>query len=325
MIPSYSPRKALLACPPFPPWNLLSFTVKSTLSSSCPRSDPPLSRQGAALAHLDSLPLMIWYSEQTALFLFSSARAAPAFLPTALSEALRLLFPFQQAQYVQVFPLKRAPFCTLFSGFGSINKSTTSLCFSYYLTLVLFSPSSPLLHLSFYLKLCGRSGRNCLFSPPVLSSYNAYLDTRFYRATTRLMSWPDGERYLFPHQSPVVFLILSLVSTLVFSRTGGVLSHLNTLTHRFPRFPPRNLCSLVTLAVCSLVYAATNRVFCKASIPLELAESKIFLAALADTGPRTPLISFCTVQLQTFCVARSLAIFCLFTTSGPGPGELPGF
>ena len=39
----------------------------------------------------------------------------------------------------------------------------------------------------------------------------------------------------------------------------------------------------------------------------------------------TRLISFCTVQLRTLCVARSLAIFCLSTTSGPGPGKLPGF
>ena len=62
-----------------------------------------------------------------------------------------------------------------------------------------------------------------------------------------------------------------------------------------------------------------------APISLELAESKIFLAALADTRLRTPLISFCTVQLRTLCVARSLAIFCLCTTSGPGPEELLGF
>ena len=55
-------------------------------------------------------PLMTWYSGQTALFLFLLARAAPAFLPTALSVALRPLFPFRQAQYVPVFPLKPAPF-----------------------------------------------------------------------------------------------------------------------------------------------------------------------------------------------------------------------
>ena len=50
----------------------------------------------------------------------------------------------------------------------------------------------------------------------------------------------------------LVVSLLSLVSTLLFSRTGGVLSHRSILTHRFPRFPPRNLCSLVMLAVSSL-------------------------------------------------------------------------
>ena len=139
-------------------------------------------------------------------------------------------FPFRQAQYVPVFPLKPAPFCTLFAGLGSTNKSAISLLFSYYLTLILSSPPCPLLHLFSYLKLCGRSGRNCLLSPPALSDYNWSPDTRFSRGTTRLMSWPDGERYLRPLQSLVVSLLLSVVSTLVFSRTGGVLSHQNFLT-----------------------------------------------------------------------------------------------
>ena len=132
--------------------------------------------------------LMIWCFEQTALFLLLLVRAAAAFLPTALSVALRRLFPFRQAQYAQVFPLKPAPFCTLYAGLGSTNKSAISLLFSYYLTLVLSSPPCPLLHLSSYLKLCDKSGRNCLLSPPVLSGYNGSLDTHFYRGTTRLMS-----------------------------------------------------------------------------------------------------------------------------------------
>ena len=55
MLSSAFPRKALLACPPFPRWNLSSFTVESTLSSPCSRSDLLLSRQDATLAHLDSL------------------------------------------------------------------------------------------------------------------------------------------------------------------------------------------------------------------------------------------------------------------------------
>ena len=94
--------------------------------------------------------LMIWYSGQTALFLFLLARAAPAYLPTALFMALRPLLPFRQAQYVQVFPLKPVPFCTLFAGRGSTNKSAISLLFYSCLTLVLSSPPSFLLSQTLY-------------------------------------------------------------------------------------------------------------------------------------------------------------------------------
>ena len=148
IIPSTCSREALLAFPPCPPWNLPSFTVESTLSSPCSRSDP-LSLAKMRLSPILTLsPLMIWYSGQTALFLFLLARAAPAFLPAALSVTLRPLFPFRQAQYAQVSPLKPAPFGTLFAGLGTTNKSAISLLFSYYLTLVLSSPPCLLFHLS---------------------------------------------------------------------------------------------------------------------------------------------------------------------------------
>ena len=55
MLPSTCSREALVACPPFPPWHLRSFTMESTRFPPCSHSDPPLSCQGAALAHLDSL------------------------------------------------------------------------------------------------------------------------------------------------------------------------------------------------------------------------------------------------------------------------------
>ena len=58
---------------------------------------------------------------------------------------------------------------------------------------------------------------------------------------------------------------------------------------------------------------------------LGLAELRILSAVPVDTHPRTPLISFCTVQLWTLCAAYSLATLFLFTTSGPDPGELLGF
>ena len=141
-------------------------------------------------------------------------------------------------------------------------KSATSLLLSSCLTLVLSSPPCPLLHLSSYLKLCGRSGRNCLLCPSVLSDYNGSPDTRFFQGMTRQMSWPDRVRYLRSLQSLVVSVLLSLVSTLILSRIGGILSHGSSLTHRSPRFPPRNLCSLAMLAVSSLVFAATDTAFC---------------------------------------------------------------
>ena len=43
-----------------------------------------------------------------------------------------------------------------------------------------------------------------------------------------------------------------------------------------------------------------------------LAESRILPAAPVDTRPRTPLISFCTVQLWTLCAAHSLATLSLY-------------
>ena len=99
-----------------------------------------------------------------------------------------------------------------------------------------------------------------------------------------------------------------------FYRTGGVLSRLNSSTRMFPRFPLRNLCSLV--------FAATDTAYCQAFIFLGLTESRILHAAPADTRPKTPLISFYTVQLRT--LRRSLfgeRGLC----RGSGPEELPGF
>ena len=61
------------------------------------------------------------------------------------------------------------------------------------------------------------------------------------------------------------------------------------------------------------------------SISIRLAESIILPAAHVDTRPRTPLISFCTVQLRTLYAACSLATLYLCTTSGPSPGKLLGF
>ena len=201
---------------------------------------------------------MIWCSGQTALFLSLLAKTALAYLPTALSVASRPLFSFQQVQYAQVFPLKPAPFCKLFAGLGNTTKSAVSLLFSYYLSLALSLPPCSLLHLSFYLNLCQKLFS--LFSSSIrLQCVPRHL---FFRTTMRLMSWPDGECYLFPQQSLVVTLLLSLVSIFLFSWTGGVPSYRNFLTHRFPQFPTRNLCFYIMLTMFSLAFAATDTAFC---------------------------------------------------------------
>ena len=54
-------------------------------------------------------------------------------------------------------------------------------------------------------------------------------------------------------------------------------------------------------------------------------ESRILPAVPVNTRPRTPLISLCTVLLRTLCATHSLATLCISMTSGPDPGELPGF
>ena len=130
---------------------LLEICLRSAWSSPIPLHALaliPLSPAQVQLSPTLTLsPLMIWCFGQTALFLFLLARAAPAFLPTAFFVALRPLFPFQQAQYAQVFPLKPAPFCTLFAGLGSTNKSAISFLFFSY--LLSFCPRHPVLSCTF--------------------------------------------------------------------------------------------------------------------------------------------------------------------------------
>ena len=206
--------------------------------------------------------LMIWYSELTASFLFLLARAAPAYLPTALSVALRPLFRFRQAQYIQVFPLKPAPFCTLFAGLGSTNKSAIFLLFSYYLTLVLSSPPCPLLHLSCYIKLCGRSGRNCLLS------------LLFYQDTMgpghSFLPGNDAADELARRGAKLVLYAIPCSLSSFISRIHSrlILDLRRTVSSKYfgtqvPSISTEELVlSLVMLAVFSLVSAATDTALC---------------------------------------------------------------
>ena len=146
---------------------------------------------------------MIW-TNGTVFFLM--AKAALAFLPTALFVALRPPVSFWQAQFVQVFLMKRHS-----ASSPLVSAAPTSFPFLFFLTLVLSLSLCSRLRLCFCLRLSGRSSRNCLFSPPLLPGYNGFPDTRFSRETTRLISWPDGERFSCPKKSHVVSLLLLLL------------------------------------------------------------------------------------------------------------------
>ena len=188
--------------------------------------------------------------------------------------------------------MKPTPFCKHSAGPGSANKS-----FFFLLSLC------PFLRLFFYLKRFGRSSRRCPLSP-VLSGYYGSLDTHFFQGTTWLISWLDGERYSCPVvsvavESAVVSLLLSHVSTLVFSRTGGVLPHLNSSTHTDSLGVHRGTHAPSSRSLCSLSSSLQRTRSCvKLFISLGLAESCIH-AAPAGIRPRTSLISFCTIQLRT--------------------------
>ena len=261
MLPSTCSREAFLACPPFPPWNLPSFTVESTLSSPCSRSDPPHSRQGAALAHLDSLPphdLVLWTDGSVPFPFGKGGSGVLANCSLCGTEA--------------ILSISAGPVCSSFS--AEACAILHALCWSrqhqqvcHFSSLLLLSDSrSVLATLSFpppffLSQTQWQIWQELSFFPPVLSGCNGSPGTRFSRGTTQLMSLPDGERCLCHPQSLVVSLLLPLVSTLVLSRTGGVLTLQSILTLRFPRFPLRNLCSLVMLAVSSLVFAAMDTAF----------------------------------------------------------------
>ena len=175
--------------------------------------------------------------------------------------APRSLFPSQQAQYAQVFLLKLVPFCTLFAGLGSTNKSATSL-------LLLSDSCSVLIILS--------------SSPSFLlcqSLWQIWQELSLLSSCAIRLQWVPGQSFLLRNDATDelarqgALLMLSAIPCslsplylsyplLSFLGLEAYCLHLNSLTHRFPGFPSRKLCSLVTLAVFSLVYAATDTVFC---------------------------------------------------------------
>ena len=77
-------------------------SLESALSYACSRSNPP-SRQGAVLAHLDSLPSHDLVISTDGSVPFPFGKGGPGVLANCSLFGAGPLFSIRQAQYVQVF------------------------------------------------------------------------------------------------------------------------------------------------------------------------------------------------------------------------------
>ena len=239
-----------------------AFIVESTLSSPCSRSDPPFSRQGAVLAHLDSLhphDLILWTDGSVP---FPFGKGGSGVLANCSLRGTEATLSFSAGLVCSSFSAEACITLRALAGLGSTNKSAIFFLFSSYLTLVLSSPPCPLLHLFSYLKLCGRCSTNCLLS-----------------SCSIRLQWVPGHSFLpgndvadelvrrgallVPPATPCSLSpLISRIHSCLFSDWRHTVSSKFLDTHKFPRFPLRNLRSLVMLAVSSLVYAAMDTAFC---------------------------------------------------------------
>ena len=118
------------------------FTVESTLSSLCFCSDPPLSRQGAALAYLDSIPLydLVLWTDGSVPFPFG--KGGSGLLANYSLCGAEATFSFLAGPVFSGFSAEACAILQVLAGLGSTNKPATSLLSSFCLTLALSSPPS---------------------------------------------------------------------------------------------------------------------------------------------------------------------------------------
>ena len=177
MLSPYTHRKAIFACPFFSSCNPPSLSMELILSTPCSWSHLPLSCQGVALAHLDSLPaqnLLMW-TNGCVLFL---AKNSDVLGNSSLSGAETTLLHSADPG-VHTFLLKPVPFRKLSVDLSRTNKSAISPPFTQTLALSLLHFPHPCP--SFYLTLSSTYGKNYLYFPPFsLFGYSRFSVTHFF-------------------------------------------------------------------------------------------------------------------------------------------------
>ena len=232
---------------------------------------------------------MIWYSGQTALFLILLKKAALAFLPSALSEA--------------TLSISAGPVCSSFS--AEACAILHALCWSrqhqqacHFSSLLLLSDSPP----SFLL---------------YQTLWQIWQELSSLSSSSIRLQWVPGHSFLSENDAADEL-----------ARRGALLAptaipcSLSPLIHSCLisdwrrtvswKFFDTQIPSISTEALVLPHHprCVLSRLRCNGHsflISLGLAELRTLPAAPADTRPRTPLISFCTVQLRTLYAAQSLA------------------